>query len=167
MGFDGIAVGGETIGYNMAATTEIMGWIETLLPKHKPRYAMGLGRDPQNIIDAVIAGFDMFDCVGPSRLARNGSLYNGAIDFSQSPPVFISPYKKGRLQIANAEFKHDSQPIQTDCDCHTCLSGYSRAYLRHLYKTKELTYYRLATIHNIRFFIRLAESMRKWVVTTK
>lgn len=199
--FDGIALGGESIGYNMEASVEIMDWVRDILPEDKPRYAMGLGRDPQDIIDAILAGYDMFDCVAPTRLARNGTLYFGELVFgnkqvkdqksttthhsqhttspqtienkksSNNPvfpfsgsPVFQSPYKNGRLQIGNAEFKDDHQVIQPGCDCYTCQAGYTRAYLRHLFKTQELTYYRLASIHNVRFMVRLSEQMREWVM---
>lgn len=162
LNFDGIALGGETVGYNMQGTVELMDWVRDILPEDKPRYAMGLGRDPQDIVDAVLAGYDMFDCVAPTRLARNGTLYCGEIDFA-SAPHFTSPFKKGRLQIGNAQFAVDDEVIQKDCDCYTCQSGYTRAYLRHLFKTDELTYYRLASIHNVRFMVRLTEQLREWI----
>jgi len=165
--FDGFAVGGETIGFEMAKTREMMSWLEGLLPEDKPRYAMGLGRDPQNLIDAVLAGFDMFDCVGPTRLARNGSLYTGRIDCSSTLPVFISSFDQGRLSIDNAQFSTDQQPIDPDCQCHTCQSGYSRAYLHHLYKAKELSYYRLASIHNLHFMLNLTTRLRRWILGDK
>jgi queuine tRNA-ribosyltransferase len=161
--FDGIAVGGETIGYNMQGTAEVMSWIESILPTNKPRYAMGLGRDPQDIIDAVLMGFDMFDCVGPTRLARNGALYHGHLDAKDL--TFNSQYAKGRLSIGKQEFAADSDLIQPDCDCYTCQQGYTRSYLHHLYKTKELSYYRLASIHNVRFMIRLTEQLRAAILS--
>lgn len=155
--FDGIAVGGETVGYNMAGTQELMSWINDILPTEKPRYAMGLGRDPQNLIDAIKVGFDMFDCVAPTRFARNGTLYYGHL---QDHDEFVSPFKNGRLQIGNAQFATDKEIIQTGCDCYTCKSGYTRGYLHHLFKTDELTYYRLASIHNVRFMVRLSQEIR-------
>lgn len=158
--FDGIAVGGETTGYNMAGTAQVMDWIEEILPADKPRYAMGLGRDPQDLIDAVNMGFDMFDCVGPTRLARNGALYFGQLGEENGKFTFVSKYKNGRLNIGKHEFKTDREVIMPGCDCYTCKSGYTRAYLNHLYKNKELSYYRLASIHNARFMIRLTEEMR-------
>ena len=154
--FDGIAIGGETIGYNMEATLEIMEWIKEYLPKDKPIYTMGLGRDPENIVDIIKAGVDMFDCVAPTRMARNGSLYYGEIRGDK----FESEYPKGRLNIDNNKFFNDPHIIMDGCDCYTCRNGYSRGYLRHLYKAKELSYYRLASIHNVRFMVRLAEQMR-------
>lgn len=160
--FDGIAVGGETVGYNMQGTADVMNWIGEILPIDKPRYAMGLGRDPQDLVDAVLMGFDMFDCVGPTRLARNGTLYVGELDLTDKPR-FVSPYNKARLQIGNAPFATDQQPIQPGCDCYTCTQGYTRAYLHHLFRTQELTYYRLASIHNIRTMIRITEQLREWI----
>lgn len=165
LGFDGIAVGGETIGYNMAGTAEVMQWIEHLLPADKPRYAMGLGRDPQDIVDAVLMGFDMFDCVGPTRLARNGALYYGHLNLADGQPTFESSYPNGRLSIGRQDFTQDSRPIMNDCDCYTCQAGYTRAYLHHLFKTKELAYYRLASIHNTRFMVRLTEDLRTAILT--
>ncbi len=173
--FDGIACGGETVGYNMEGTKELMGWIESILPENKPRYAMGLGRDPQDIVDAVLAGFDMFDCVGPTRLARNGALYFGNLNTADGAtrtpelggapvPFFESPYKNGRLNIGNAQFATDQSVIQPGCDCQTCKNGYSRAYLNHLYKTKELTFYRLASIHNVHFMVRLSQQLRDYIL---
>lgn len=162
--FDGIALGGETIGYNMPATVELMTGLEAAIPQHLPRYAMGLGRDPQNVIDAVIAGFDMFDCVAPTRLARNGTLYFGELDTSEWPWKWNSPYNKGRLQIGNAQFRRDTSPIQEGCDCETCRAGYTRAYLHHLFRSGELTYYRLASIHNVRTMVRLTEQLRAHIL---
>jgi queuine tRNA-ribosyltransferase len=163
---DGIALGGETIGYNMQGTAEVMAWVEDSLPQDKPRYAMGLGRDPQDIVDAVLMGFDMFDCVGPTRLARNGALYHGqlVVDKTQAQPVrFISDFPKSRLPIGNRQFASDHLVLQEDCDCWTCTHGYTRAYLHHLYRAKELSYYRLASIHNIRTMIRIAEQLRSYI----
>lgn len=163
--FDGIAVGGETVGYNMQGTAAVMDWIGAILPQDKPRYAMGLGRDPQDVVEAVLMGFDMFDCVGPTRLARNGTLYFGELDVAGQKPEFKSPYKNARLQIGNAPFATDQQPIQPGCDCYTCTEGYTRAYLHHLFRSNELTYYRLASIHNIRTMIRITEQLREWILT--
>lgn len=162
--FDGLAVGGETVGYNMPGTVEIMDWIEPLLPANKPRYAMGLGRDPQDLVDAVLAGFDMFDCVGPTRLARNGALYTGELVEENGQPRFQSDWAKGRLNIGNAQYTRDPSVIDQMCDCATCTAGYSRAYLHHLYKTQELAYYRLASLHNVRWMVRLSQQLREWVL---
>ena len=157
MPFSGVALGGETIGYNMEATQEVIGWIKHLLPKGKPIYTMGLGRDPQNIVDIIKCGIDMFDCVAPTRLARNGALYHGELRGGN----FESEFVNGRLNISNAQFVSDKNIILEGCDCFTCQSGYTRGYLNHLYRSKELTYYRLASIHNVRFMVRLVEQMRE------
>lgn len=167
-GFDGYAVGGETIGYNREGTAEVMNWIEHILPSNAPRYAMGVGLDPEDIVQAVMLGFDMFDCVAPTRLARNGSLYVGGleeVENSHGEPTlqYVSALNKGRLSIGRREMATDSRIINANCDCYTCQSGYTRAYLHHLYKTKELTFFRLASIHNVRHMIRLTEELRSWI----
>ena len=161
---DGIALGGETIGYNMTGTVEVMSWIESILPQEKPRYAMGLGRDPQDIIDAVLIGFDMFDCVGPTRLARNGAVYEGRVELVDGRPVWISSSDHGRLSIGRAEYKLDQSVINPGCGCYTCASGYTRSYLQHLYKAKELSYYRLASVHNVWTMVSLAKQLRSWIL---
>ena len=162
--FDGIAIGGETVGYNMPKTVEIMSWIKEILPEDKPRYAMGLGRDPQNLLDAIQAGFDMFDCVAPTRLARNGALYSGELVIEKNQLRFESEYKNGRLPIGNQQFRTDHQVIDKNCDCYTCKAGYTRGYLNHLYRTEELAYYRLASIHNLRFMVRLSQQIREAIL---
>ncbi|MFA5360454.1 MAG: tRNA guanosine(34) transglycosylase Tgt [Candidatus Paceibacterota bacterium] len=141
--FDGIALGGETIGYNMRRTLEILDYLEDLLPKDKPRYTMGLGSSPKDIIEVVKRGVDMFDCVGPTRMARHGSLFA----------------EDGNLHISNSVFKKDDKPIDKNCDCYTC-QNFSRAYLHHLYSIKEPLYLRLATIHNLRFIMSLIWDIR-------
>ncbi len=155
--FDGVALGGETVGYNMEGTIEMISWIKDLLPRDKPLYAMGLGRDPQNLVDIFKAGVDMCDCVAPTRLARNGALYYGELRGDN----FESEFKNGRLNIDNKIYENDKSVIMEGCDCYTCKAGYSRSYLRHLYRAKELSYYRLASIHNVRFMVRLAETIRE------
>lgn len=163
--FDGIALGGETIGFNMPGTVEVMSWLESSLPIDTPRYAMGLGRDPQDIIDAVLAGFDMFDCVGPTRLARNGAVYEGRVELVDGTPTFVSKFPKGRLSIGRAEYATDNAILSEGCDCETCKAGYSRSYLHHLYKTQELSYYRLASIHNLWTMISITKQLRAWILT--
>lgn len=162
LSFDGVALGGETIGYNMESTLEIVNWVKEILPKDKPIYTMGLGRDPDNIVEIIKAGVDMFDCVAPTRLARNGALYYGEISGNK----FVSEFEKGRLNISNSKFTNDNSVIMDGCDCYTCTSRYTRGYLRHLYLAKELSYYRLASIHNVRFMVRLAEQMREKMRST-
>lgn len=163
--FDGLALGGETIGYNMPGTVEVMSWVRDLLPTNKPRYAMGLGRDPQNLIDAVMAGFDMFDCVGPTRLARNGAIYHGWLKEIPGGWYWESEFKNGRLPIGNARFAEDQEVLLEGCDCFTCSHGYTRAYLHHLARHEELSYYRLASLHNVRVMVRLTEELRRSIVS--
>jgi len=144
--FDGIALGGETIGYNMPRTLEIIDYLQDLLPQDKPQYTMGLGSSAQDIIEVVKKGVDMFDCVGPTRMARHGSLYT----------------EQSNLRISNKCFQKDNNPIDENCDCYTC-QNFSRAYLHHLYSVKEPLYLRLATIHNLRFIMRLIHTLRKTI----
>lgn len=144
----GIAVGGETIGYNMEGTEQVMDWIEDLLPQDKPRYAMGLGLRPSDLVRAIKAGFDMFDCVAPTRLARNGALY-------VSPEISSNE----RIDISKSKFELDQNPPDPACDCSTCLN-FTRAYLHHLFKSRELLYYRLSSLHNLRFMIRTASNVQ-------
>ncbi len=158
--FDGIAIGGETIGYNMPKTLEIIDWINEFLPENKPRYTMGVGLNPQDIISVVEKGIDMFDCVGPMRLARHGELYAGKTFLSGGKIKFESEFSGGRLRLLNSGYRNDKLPVDKDCDCYTC-RNFSRAYLRHLLSSKEILYYRLATIHNLRFMHRIIERLRK------
>jgi len=164
--FDGIAIGGETIGYNMAGTVEVMNWLKDILPADKPRYTMGVGRDPQDLVTAVKAGVDMFDCVAPTRMARNGALYTGRLEVTNNDFNFVSSLPKGRLSIGHTRYTTDFSIIDAECDCYTCTSGYTRAYLRHLYKTQELAYYRLASIHNTRFMVRLSQELRAAILAS-
>jgi queuine tRNA-ribosyltransferase len=173
----GIAIGGGSIGADWKVTSENVSWIRPYIPRDKPLYLMGVGVNPEDLISAVLDGADMFDCVAPTRLARTGILYNGIIkteadstdytyevDFSSQPQVsYASEFERGRIHIGNAIYTGDAQPIMASCDCYTCKSGYSRAYLRHLFTTKELLYYRLASIHNIHFMIDIVKQMRRLV----
>lgn len=137
----GIALGGEMLENNSVnRIPEIMDWIRDILPPDKPVYAMGIGLHPSEFKTVVAAGVDMFDCVAPTRLARNGALY-----CSDSPTE--------RIDISKAIYALDENPIDKKCDCPTCKS-YSRAYLHHLFKCKELLFYRLASMHNLRVMIR-------------
>ena len=163
--FDGIAFGGETIGYNRSESVKIIEHLSSLIPEDKPRYAMGMGRDPEDVVAAVRAGYDMFDCVGPTRLARNGSLFVGEVVLDQTGlPEFRSEFKKGRLNIGNKQFKTDLRPIAKNCTCFTCRSGYTRSYLHHLYKAQELSFYRLASIHNLHFMLNLTSKLRAMIL---
>jgi len=147
--FDGFAIGGEAVGYDMAKTREILGWLEGLMPEDKARYTMGVGLSPEDLFDVVEAGVDMFDCVSPTRTARNGALFNRAAGRA----------KKYRIEIGNAAYERDERPIDEECGCSTC-GRHTRAYLRHLFKTEEIAYFRLATIHNLHFLLDLMRKMR-------
>jgi len=160
----GIALGGETIGFNMAGTKQVVDWIADLLPENKPRYTMGLGLRPSDVLTAITLGIDMFDCVAPTRLARNGALYTGkvviknAVGAQHGAPEyhFESEYSNERINIGNKQFETDAKPIDSDCDCDTC-QHFTRAYLHHLFRTKELLYYSLASVHNLRMMIKTIE----------
>ncbi len=149
MDFDGIAIGGESIGYNMKATGKILDWINPIIPKEKPHYTMGVGFSPTDLFNVVEKGVDMFDCVAPTRMARNGTLF-----------VHRKINRKYRINILNAKFRKDSRPIDPECSCTTC-QNYSRTYISHLFKAEELLALRLSTIHNLHFFLDLMKDIRK------
>lgn len=155
MDFDGIAIGGESIGFNMEATKNILDWVNPIIPKDKPHYTMGVGFSPTDLFEVVERGVDMFDCVSPTRIARNGSLFCHP-DRAERVEGSLSY----RLNILNAKFKTDKSPIDLLCTCSTC-QNYSRAYLNHLFKAEELLAYRLATIHNLHFFLNLMREIRQ------
>lgn len=150
--FDGIAIGGESIGYNMEATENILKWVMPFIPKDKPRYTMGVGLDPADLLKVVAGGADMFDCVAPTRLARHGMVF---VSTKQDP--------KRRLNIKNSVFTKDFSPISEDCTCLTC-KNYTRAYLHHLFNAQELSALRLATIHNIHFMLDLMRQAREAIL---
>ncbi|WP_082691730.1 tRNA guanosine(34) transglycosylase Tgt [Mycobacterium sp. IS-1556] len=139
IGFDGYGIGGALEKQNLAT---IVGWVCEELPVDKPRHLLGIS-EPDDLFDAVAAGADTFDCVSPSRVARNAALYSTT----------------GRFNITNARFRRDFTPIDADCDCYTC-AHYTRAYLHHLFKAKEILSATLCTIHNERFVVRLVDRMR-------
>ena len=150
--FDGIAIGGESIGYNMEATENILRWVMPFIPKDKPRYSMGVGLDPADLLVAVSGGIDMFDCVAPTRLARHGMLF-----------VSSQENKQRRINIKNSGFTADFSPISRDCQCLTC-QNYSRAYLHHLFSAQEVSALRLATIHNLHFMLDLMKRAREAIL---
>lgn len=160
----GIAIGGGSIGADPAVTEKNIGWIRDLLPEDKPFYAMGVGVGPIDAVEAVNSGADMFDCVAPTKLARSGYLYQGKLAGKPGSFKFESEFRKARMDISKKIFELDEGPIDKECDCEVCKSGYTRAYLRHLYRTKELLFYRLGSIHNIRMMIRVCEEMREKII---
>lgn len=159
----GIAIGGETIGFNMPKTLEIADWIKDYLKLPKPIYMMGLSQKPQDIIEAVMAGVDIFDCVAPTRMARHGGLYQGRLRFGETVG-FTSDYPNGYLNINKLEFKEDQGVIAKNCSCPVCQKGYTRSYLRHLFKSGEQLYYRLASIHNVYFMLDICRNLRKFII---
>lgn len=143
MGFDGYAVGGLSVGEPKEDMYRITAHTGPMLPEDKPRYLMGVG-DLKDCLQAVSDGFDMFDCVMPTRNARNGTLFTS----------------RGRLSIKRAEFKEDPSPLDPDCSCYTC-RNFSRGYLRHIFLSREILSMRLNTIHNIHFYLEFFRRMRK------
>ena len=157
LNFDGIAIGGS-LGKSKKDMHKILDWVVPLLPENKPRHLLGIG-NIEDIFECVEKGIDTFDCVAPTRIARRGAL-------------FISPSSGGnlknkfRINIKNSKYKLDKKPIDKDCSCLTC-KNYSRAYLNHLYKSQELAYYKLASLHNVNFMLRLMEKIRDAVDNAK
>jgi queuine tRNA-ribosyltransferase len=145
--FEGFAVGGLGVGESETQLHSIGQFTAGLLPADRPRYLMGVGR-PQDIVSAVRAGFDMFDCVIPTRNARNGTLYTWA----------------GKLNIKRAEFTADPKPLDEACDCYCCVN-FSRAYLRHLYVSGEILASQLNSLHNLYFYHRLMDKCREAIRT--
>lgn len=143
LGFDGYALGGLSVGESEAERAMVLETTLPLMPAGKPRYLMGVGT-PADIVKAVARGIDMFDCVMPTRHARNGYLFTS----------------EGVIKIRNARFREDSGPLDPDCDCYTC-KHYSRAYLRHLDACDEMLGARLNTIHNLHFYQQLMARMRE------
>jgi len=142
MGFDGYAVGGLSVGEPKDEMYEIIGYMGDLLPADRPRYLMGIG-DLKDMLHAVEAGFDMFDCVMPTRNARNGTLFTSL----------------GRVSIKRAEHRDDPSPLDPQCGCYTC-RNFSRGYLRHLFLSREILSMRLNTIHNLHFYLDFMRKMR-------
>ena len=143
IGFPGFAVGGLGVGEDKESCLSVVKWMAESLPASSPRYLMGMG-SPEDVVEAVARGMDMFDCVLPTRNGRNGTL------FTQS----------GRIRIKNSRYADDLRPIDPGCDCYTC-RNYTRAYVRHLFLAKELLVYRLTSIHNLYFYQILMERIRQ------
>lgn len=146
MDFPGYGIGGLSVGEPKPIMYDMLEKIEPYMPKEKPRYLMGVGT-PDCFVEGVLRGVDMFDCVLATRIARNGTVFT----------------KHGRLVIRNAEYAEDQRPLEEDCDCYAC-RNFSRAYIRHLFKAGEITAGRLASIHNLRFLIRMMEDIRQAIL---
>ena len=164
---EGIAIGGESIGFNMPITEEIINWVRPLLPENKIRYTMGVGLHPQDLIDVVKQGVDIFDCVGPTRNARHGSLYHGFTEPEGNWLKFNNHGEpKGQLIIKKGIYAKDENPILTGCDCHTC-QHHSRAYLHYLFKIKAPAYHNLACVHNIHVMQKTCDVMRECICNSE
>ncbi|MBP9722071.1 MAG: tRNA guanosine(34) transglycosylase Tgt [Gammaproteobacteria bacterium] len=163
---DGIAIGGESIGFDMLKTKLIMQWLEPILPKEKVRYAMGVGLNPQDLFDVVRMGVDIFDCVAPTRNARHGALYCGEIvpDLENKWLKFVGTENtEARILIKKQIYRLDERPIMNSCTCYTC-KNYSRAYLHFLFKSNQFAYTRLACIHNIAVMQMACDRMRAFML---
>jgi queuine tRNA-ribosyltransferase len=142
MPFPGLSIGGLSVGEPKAQMWEMLEVVTPALPRNKPRHLLGVG-SPEDLVMGVGLGMDMFDCVLPTRVARHGGLFT----------------RQGRVSIKGARFRTKHGPVEAGCDCYTC-RNYSAAYVHHLARTEEQLYYRLGSIHNIRFMLRLAAELR-------
>jgi queuine tRNA-ribosyltransferase len=163
MATDGIAIGGETIGFDMLATIKIIDWIHDILPQDKARYTMGVGASVQDLLDVVAAGIDMFDCVAPTRNARHGALYCGELKPAGNWLSFESAHPNGRMLIKKACYADDPGPIMESCTCPTC-QNYSRSHLHYLFKTKHELFSALASMHNVYVLHDACARMRDLIV---
>jgi queuine tRNA-ribosyltransferase len=145
--FDGFAVGGLSLGEPKQITYQLLSLQTAILPPDRPRYLMGVGT-PADLVEAIARGIDMFDCVLPTRIARNGSILT----------------RGGRINLRNRRFIDDAGPLDESCDCYTC-ARFSRAYLRHLFMAGEILGHRLASIHNLRMLVRLVGDVREAIGT--
>jgi len=144
-GFDGYAIGGLAVGEPADKMYEIVDFVTGIIPENKPRYLMGVGR-PENILEAVERGIDMFDCVMPTRNGRNSNLFTST----------------GVINMRNAKHKDDFDPVDSDCGCYTC-RNFSKAYLRHLFNAGEILALELASIHNLFFYLNLMKQIREHI----
>jgi len=143
IGFHGYAIGGLSVGEPKEDMLRILAHVTPRLPQQAPRYLMGVGT-PEDLVEGVSRGVDMFDCVMPTRNARNGWLFT----------------RYGDIKIRNARYRDDTRPLDPDCTCHTCSGGFSRAYLHHLQRANEITGARLNTLHNLHFYLQIMAEMR-------
>ena len=143
IGFDGYAIGGLSVGEPKEDMLRILDHLAHKMPEDRPRYLMGVGK-PEDLVEGVRRGIDMFDCVMPTRNARNGHLFTS----------------KGVIKIRNARHRHDTRPLDENCDCYTC-SNFSRGYLHHLEKCGEMLGAQLCTIHNLRYYQKLMSDLRQ------
>lgn len=143
IGFDGLAIGGLSVGEPKEEMLRVLDFLPAMMPPHKPRYLMGVGK-PEDLVEGVLRGVDMFDCVMPTRNARNGHLFTA----------------EGVIKIRNARYRMDNRPLEEACDCHAC-QHFSRSYLHHLDRSGEMLGAMLASIHNLRYYQRLMAGLRQ------
>jgi queuine tRNA-ribosyltransferase len=151
--FDGYALGGVAVGEPRETMKDILAWTCPLLPKEKPRYLMGLGK-PEEIVEAVKAGVDMFDCVIPTREGRHGRIFVWQRDTGEDKNFYTT------FNISNEQFMKDFTPLDAACDCYAC-KHYTKAYIRHLFSVNEPFGFHLASTHNIRFYMKMMENLRQ------
>ncbi|MBR8462847.1 tRNA guanosine(34) transglycosylase Tgt [Campylobacter sp. faydin G-24] len=146
MEFDGLAIGGLSVGETNEQMYDTVEAVMPFIDESRPRYLMGVGT-PEDLVENVERGVDMFDCVMPTRNARNGTLFTSF----------------GKINIKSAKFINDHDPIDSECNCHTC-QHYSRGYLNHLFKARELTFFRLASLHNLHYYLNLMKQIREAII---
>ena len=142
-GFDGFGIGGSFAKEDMSTAVK---WVNEILPEEKPRHLLGIG-EPEDLFMGIENGVDLFDCILPTRLGRNGTIYT----------------KEGKIHIMNLEYRSEVKPVEDDCNCYTC-KHYSRAYLSHLFRGKEMLAGTLASIHNIHFLVGLVQNIRQSIL---
>ena len=155
MDFDGCAVGGLSVGEPKELMYEMLSVSTKFLPENKARYLMGVGT-ADFLIEGVFRGIDMFDCVFPTRVARNGM-------------AMVSPHtnSRGRMVMKNSDYTEDFSPLENDCDCYSCKNNFTRAYIRHLVRAEEIFGLRLLTLHNLRYLQRFMAKMRSAILADK
>ncbi|CAD7286795.1 tRNA guanosine(34) transglycosylase Tgt [Campylobacter suis] len=146
MDFDGLAIGGLSVGESNQEMYDTVEGVMPFIDTKRPSYLMGVGT-PEDLVENVERGVDMFDCVMPTRNARNGTLFTSF----------------GKINIKSARFINDHEPIDSECDCYTC-RNYSRGYLNHLFKARELTFFRLASLHNLHYYLNLMKQIREAIM---
>jgi queuine tRNA-ribosyltransferase len=154
LGFDGYAIGGLSVGETKAQMHAMLDVVDPILPARQPRYLMGVGT-PEDLVECVARGIDMFDCVLPTRMARNGGVLTRTPDPESSRP--------DRLNIRNARFADDPRPLEPGCTCYAC-THFSRAYLRHLNRANEILGHHLITIHNLHVMLTVARELREAIL---
>lgn len=161
---DGIAIGGEVIGYDMQKTAEVLDFVCPMLPENKTRYTMGVGLHPQDLIDVVSRGVDIFDCVAPTRNARHGTLYCGEAVEKEDWVYFKNEEENGKLSIKKSIYAKDEKPVMQNCQCYTC-QNFSRSYLHYLHKQQSMAYCNLACIHNVHVMHAVCSKMREIILS--